>query len=77
MKHEWGASVLEYTILVTLVVLVVVGAMTALGRQIKDTLPEGGVSGPTTTVILATSTTCPPTTTTTAPTTTTTAPNGC
>ena len=80
MKKEWGASVLEYTILVSLVVLVVVGAMTALGRQINHTLPEGGVAGPTTTIILATTTTCPPPTTTTIPspgTTTTTALNGC
>jgi Flp pilus assembly pilin Flp len=78
VKKEWGASVLEYTILVSLVVLVVVGAMTALGRQINHTLPEGGVSGPTTTVILATTTTCPPTSTTTSSTSsTTTPPNGC
>ena len=72
---------LEYTILVTLVVLMVVGAMTALGRQIDHTLPQGA-PGATTTVTPATSTTsCPttPTTTTTLPgsTTTTTPPSGC
>jgi Flp pilus assembly pilin Flp len=81
VKKEWGASVLEYTILVSLVVLMVVGAMTALGRQIDRTLPQGA-PGATTTVMPATTTTCPstPTTTTTAPadpTTTTTAPSGC
>ena len=70
---------LEYTILVSLVVLMVVGAMTALGRQIDNTLPEG-VPAPTT-AEFATTTTCPPgTTTTTGPsatTSTTTQPTGC
>ena len=79
VKEEWGASVLEYTILVSLVVLMVVGAMTALGRQIDSTLPEGAVNGTATTVTLVTPTTCPPTgSTTTVPgVTTTTAPTGC
>ena len=54
---------LEYTILVALVVLVVVGAMTALGRQINSTLPKG--------VPQSTSTLPPPTTTNPCPTTTT------
>ena len=76
---ERGASVLEYTILVSLVVLMVVGAMTALGRQIDNTLPEGVPSG--TTATLVTTTTCPPvsTTSTVAPTTTSTTapPTGC
>jgi len=80
VKKEWGASVLEYTILVSLIVLMVVGAMTALGRQIDRTLPQGA-AGATTTVVPATTTTCPaPTTTTTtatSPTTSTTAPAGC
>ena len=82
MKKEWGAergaSVLEYTILVSLVVLMVVGAMTALGRQIDSTLPEAVPPAPTAT--LATTTSCPPGTTTTAPpatTSTTTQPTGC
>jgi hypothetical protein len=70
--------VLEYTILVSLVVLMVVGAMTALGRQIDHTLPEG-VPAPTTSAMPTT--TCPPVTTTTAlsvsASTTTTLPNGC
>jgi Flp pilus assembly pilin Flp len=78
VNKERGASVLEYTILVSLVVLVVVGAMTALGRQINHKLPEGAATPPTTAVV---STTCPPaptTTTTTAPGSTTTAkPTGC
>ena len=68
---------LEYTILVSLVVLMVVGAMTALGRQIDHTLPEGVAA---TTATLATTTSCPSaTTTTTAPpsTTSTTTPTGC
>jgi Flp pilus assembly pilin Flp len=81
VKKEWGASVLEYTILVSLIVLMVVGAMTALGRQINRTLPQGA-PGATTTVMPATTTTCPatPATTSTLPgatTTTTTAPTGC
>ena len=79
MKKEWGASVLEYTILVSLIVLMVVGAMTALGRQIDHTLPRGA-PGAATTLTPATSTTCPPTaTSTTAPgsTSTTTPPAGC
>jgi hypothetical protein len=70
--------VLEYTILVSLVVLMVVGAMTALGRQIDSTLPEG-VPAPTI-ATLATTTSCPSATTTTAPpdtTSTTTQPTGC
>ena len=69
---------LEYTILVSLVVLMVVGAMTALGRQIDNTLPEG-VPAPTT-AALGTTTSCPSaSTTTTEPpaTTTTTLPAGC
>ena len=69
---------LEYTILVSLVVLMVVGAMTALGRQIDNTLPEGVPSG--TTARSVTTTTCPPptaSTTSTGTTTTTTAPTGC
>jgi hypothetical protein len=70
VKSEWGASVLEYTILVSLVVLMVVGAMTALGRQIDHTLPEG-MPGPSTTVTVVTTTTCPSPTTTTTPTPTT------
>jgi Flp pilus assembly pilin Flp len=79
VNKERGASVLEYTILVSLVVLVVVGAMTALGRQINHKLPEGAATAPTTAVV---STTCPPapttSTTTTAPGSTTTAkPTGC
>jgi Flp pilus assembly pilin Flp len=80
VKKEWGASVLEYTILVSLVVLVVVGAMTALGGQINRTLPDAAVATPTTTVTLVTTTTCPPTSTSTAPTTSTTStttPTGC
>ena len=79
MNKEWGASVLEYTILVSLVVLMVVGAMTALGSQINRNLPEG-VPGPTTTVVApVTSTTCPtPGPTTTVPgATTTTMPSAC
>jgi Flp pilus assembly pilin Flp len=84
VKKEWGAergaSVLEYTILVSLVVLMVVGAMTALGRQIDRTLPEGMPAA--TTAAQATTTSCPSaTTTTTNPppgtTTTTTPPTGC
>ena len=69
---------LEYTILVSLVVLMVVGAMTALGRQIDNTLPEGVPAA--TTAQGATTTSCPPPTTSTAvPTTTstTTQPTGC
>jgi Flp pilus assembly pilin Flp len=69
-KRERGASVLEYTILVALVVLVVVGAMTALGRQINDKLPEG--APPSTTAASSSTTMCA--TTTTAPGSTTTAP---
>jgi len=79
VEKERGASVLEYTILVALVVLVVVGAMTALGRQINQKLPEG-VPGPSTTAVVAPTTTCPPTTTSSVPpggTTTTTSPKGC
>jgi hypothetical protein len=69
--------VLEYTILVSLVVLMVVGAMTALGRQIDNTLPEGVPAA--TTATLVTTTSCPPGTTTTVPgtTTTTAPPTGC
>jgi Flp pilus assembly pilin Flp len=71
--------VLEYTILVSLVVLMVVGAMTALGRQIDNTLPEGVPAA--TTAQFATTTSCPPgspTASTTSSTTTTTAqPTGC
>ena len=79
VKEEWGASVLEYTILVSLVVLMVVGAMTALGRQIDSTLPEGAVNGTATTVNVETSTTCAPTTTSIVPPTSTssTTPTGC
>src|SRR6267378_974383 len=66
VKRERGASVLEYTILVTLVVLMVVGAMTALGRQINRTLPQGA-PGASTSVTPATTTSCPPSSTTTAP----------
>ena len=70
---------LEYTILVSLVVLMVVGAMTALGRQIDNTLPEGVPAA--TTAQGATTTSCPPPTTTTtgpsATTTTTAQPTGC
>jgi hypothetical protein len=78
VKSEWGASALEYTILVSLVVLMVVGAMTALGRQIDHTLPEG-MPSPSTTVVV-TSTTCPSPTSTTTPTSTTSTtapPNAC
>jgi len=71
--------VLEYTILVSLVVLMVVGAMTALGRQIDNTLPEGVPAA--TTATLVTTTSCPPgnpTSSTTSSTTSTTAqPTGC
>ena len=80
MDKEWGASVLEYTILISLVVLVVVGAMTALGSQINRTLPKG-VPSPSTTITLVTPTTCPPPTSTTVsppdPSTTTTQPAAC
>ena len=63
---------MEYTILVSLVLLMVVGAMTALGGQINRTLPEGAATA-TTAVSLVTPTTCPPpTSTTAAPVTTTT-----
>lgn len=77
MKNEWGASVLEYTILVSLVVLVVVGAMTALGRQINHKLPEGVAATPTTVVVTTTCPAAPTTTATPTSTTSTTAPSGC
>jgi Flp pilus assembly pilin Flp len=83
VSEQRGASVLEYTILVALVALVVVGAMTALGRQINTRLPDGVAPStstpPATTIPCPSTTTTPPgPTTTTAPgATTTTAPPGC
>lgn len=71
VRKELGASVLEYTILIALVVLVVVGAMTALGRQINSTLPDG-VPQPSTSFPLPTTTVPCPTTTTSSTTTSTT-----
>ena len=64
---------LEYTILVALIALVVVGAMTALGGGVKQSLPEG--VGPTTTLAGVTTTSCVPPTTTSS--TSSTVPGGC
>jgi hypothetical protein len=65
---------LEYTILLSLVALVVVGAMTALGRQINNTLPEGVPTEATAPPPPPVTTTSSSSTTSTTSTTTTTAP---